>query len=142
MSFQHSSRILAPIMHWLFPNAPEETIHAIVLTVRKCAHVSEYAVLALLAWRAFKSPGRQVLAPWSWPMASWVLLFVFLYAASDEFHQRFVPSREASFTDVLLDSSGGVFALIFLWIIGRWRRRTLEQRRNVLESASLRKAEP
>jgi len=45
------------------------------------------------------------------------------YAASDEFHQLFVPSREASVLDVLIDTAGAVFALLLIWFIGRWRRR-------------------
>ena len=142
MSFQHSSRVIAPVLRWLFPTASAETIHAAVVAVRKCAHVTEYAVLALLAWRALNKPARRGLVAWRWPDAGWTLLLVLIYAASDEFHQHFVPSREASVRDVLLDTSGGVFALIFLWGVGRWRQRLTEQRRYDPAEAKLRKAEP
>jgi VanZ family protein len=50
------------------------------------------------------------------------LAIVALYAASDEFHQRFVPTREASVVDVFIDTSGAALALIFIWIVGRWRK--------------------
>ncbi len=46
-----------------------------------------------------------------------------LYAASDELHQFFVPGRNASFWDVLLDSAGaicGVLAVLgVVWLIRR-----------------------
>ncbi|HKD37773.1 MAG TPA: VanZ family protein, partial [Pirellulales bacterium] len=50
-----------------------------------------------------------------------VLLLIAL-AASDEYHQSFVPSRTAAVTDVLIDISGGVAALSIL-AIWRWARR-------------------
>src|SRR5690348_14761886 len=50
-SFQHSSRIIGPILHWLFPDMTPETINRIVTFARKCAHLTEYAILALLFWR-------------------------------------------------------------------------------------------
>jgi len=38
----------------------------------------------------------------------------FLYAASDEFHQSFVPTRSASFKDVLIDTIGIVVFYIVI----------------------------
>ena len=43
------------------------------------------------------------------------LALVMLYAASDEFHQRFVPSRDASAVDVMIDTGGAVLALFLVW---------------------------
>jgi len=122
MSFQRSSRILAPIIRWLFPHLPEETVSGIVFIIRKCAHLTEYAVLALLLWRAFRKPVRHDPRPWRWADARLAILCVGLYAASDEFHQLFVPHREGKVGDVLIDTSGGVAALLLLWAIGRLSR--------------------
>jgi VanZ family protein len=122
MSFRHSSRIIAPILHWLFPHMADTTVHAVVFAVRKAAHVTEYAILGLLVWRAIRKPNAASSRPWLWPQAGLCLLFVALYAASDEIHQAFVPTRQASAWDVLLDTLGGAFGLLFLWIIGRWRK--------------------
>ena len=122
MSFSHSSRIIAPILHWLFPQMTEATVHAVVFAVRKLAHVTEYAILGLLVWRAMRKSGAAHPRPWFWSQAAVVLLFVALYATSDEVHQAFVPTRQASVGDVLLDTLGGAFGLLFLWIIGRWRK--------------------
>ncbi len=122
-SFQRSSRILAPLIRWVYPSLPEERVHAVVFFIRKGAHVSEYAVLALLLWRALRKPSRGDTRPWSWSMAALAWLAAAIYAATDEFHQTLVPSRQGSALDVLLDSCGALLALIFLWAFGRWRRR-------------------
>ena len=45
-----------------------------------------------------------------------VILMVFLYACSDEFHQAFVPGRGPAFRDVLVDTSGGLTALLIIYI--------------------------
>jgi VanZ family protein len=121
-SFAHSSRLIAPLLHWLFPQMPDDTVYLMVLIVRKCAHLTEYAVFALLLWRALRKPVKNDSRPWNWREARLALLMVALYAASDEFHQCFVPTRTALVSDVLVDTAGGVAGLLALWIIGRWRK--------------------
>src|SRR5262245_56323215 len=69
MSFSHSSRIIAPILHWLFPQMSEESVHSIVFAVRKAAHVTEYAILGLLVWRALRKPSPTNRRPWLWAHA-------------------------------------------------------------------------
>jgi len=124
MSFQHSSHIIGPFVRWLLPGLSEHSVHAVVFAVRKCAHVTEYAILALVVWRALQKSRGQTPGGWLWSQAFLTLAVAALYAATDEFHQRFVPSRQASLWDVLLDTSGAALALVFLWIIGRWRKQT------------------
>jgi VanZ family protein len=70
--------------------------------LRKCAHVTEYAILGLLLLRAL---GRETPA----------LLGGVAYAASDELHQHFVSGRHASPIDVAIDSTGilvGILAYV------------------------------
>jgi VanZ family protein len=122
-SYEHSSLFVEPLLHWLFPHMPEAQIHAIHHLLRKCAHLAEYSVLALLLWRALCQAAKNVLRPWNWREARLTLLIVALYAASDEFHQVFVPTRTAQVSDVLVDTSGGAAGLLALWLIGRWRKR-------------------
>jgi len=69
--------------------------------IRKIAHVTEYFILALLMARALDNGSRtrkRVLL-----LAG---LYSVLYAASDEFHQVFVPERGPAVRDVLIDSIG------------------------------------
>ena len=122
-SAKRSSRIIGPIVHWLFPNLPEESVQEIIFYVRKAAHLTEFAILALLLWRAFRKPVKNDKRPWSWFEARNALLGVVIYAATDEIHQCFVPSRQGSVLDVLIDSSGGAIGLLALWAFGRWRKK-------------------
>jgi len=122
-SFSHSSRIIAPIVRWFFPQISPSALHSIVVVVRKGAHVSEYAILALLIWRWDRRVSGAQAQGWPWRSAVRTALWVMAYAASDEFHQRFVPSREASVLDVCIDTGGAVLALLLIWIVGRWRKR-------------------
>jgi VanZ family protein len=123
LSFQHSSRIIGPLVRWLFPHLSDEAVRDTVVFVRKCAHVTEFGILALLVWRALHKPKRDCPRPWQWPEAGRVTLLVMLYGASDELHQFFVASRQASVADVLLDTGGAVAALVLLWRVGRCRGR-------------------
>ena len=118
-----SSRIIAPLVRWLLPDLSEEAVQAVVLFVRKCAHVAEYAVLALLLWHALRRPPKPGSAPWRWSEAGLALAVAALYAATDELHQTMVPSRQGCVRDVLLDTSGAALALLCLWAVGRLRNR-------------------
>lgn len=75
---------------------PEEVFWDFVL--KKSAHIFEFAVLYLLAYRAFN---RQSHNYWLAP-----IIFALFYAASDELHQRFVPGRNSRFADIGFDSLG------------------------------------
>ena len=86
-SFHHSSRLIAPFLHWLFPNLSQHAIDTVVTFVRKCAHLTEYGVIGGLLYRAL---GREALA----------LATGIVYAATDELHQYFVRGRHASPVDV------------------------------------------
>ena len=122
-SYQHSSRLIAPLVKFLFPAISQESLDLMVLYVRKCAHLTEYAILAWLFWRAVRKPVKRDPRPWSWPLAAGAMLFVALYAASDEFHQKFVASRDGSLRDVAIDTTGAVLGMLVFWGLGRWRRR-------------------
>lgn len=122
-SYQHSSRLFEPFIRWLFPHLAEARVQELHHLFRKCGHLSEYSVFALLVWRAIRRPQRNSPRPWRWDEAGLTLAIVFAYAASDELHQVFVPTRTALASDVLIDSSGGAAALLILWIFGRCRKK-------------------
>jgi VanZ family protein len=80
--------------------------------LRKIAHIAEYFVLTLLLWIAFKgSFGMNTVSLFIYPA-----LVSFLYAALDEFHQSFVPSRSGNIHDVLIDAIGIISFYIVLQI--------------------------
>jgi VanZ family protein len=121
-SGQHSSRIIAPLLRWLKPDISEAALDRAVFIVRKGAHVTEFAVLAALLWRARRQPVKNDSRPWQWAHAAFAVGIAALYSASDELHQLFVPHREARFHDVLLDTVGAVLGLLVIWALGRWRK--------------------
>jgi VanZ family protein len=118
MSVEHTSRIIGRFLRWLYPTISLFTILQVHFFLRKLAHVSEYAVLAVLLYRAFVHTalkGRRALS------AGLVLLLCAAYAATDEFHQSFVPSRTASLRDVMIDLCGALLAVILYWSIATRR---------------------
>lgn len=117
-SYQHSSLLVEPLLRWLFPNMPQQEIAEIHHLFRKCCHLTVYAVLALLVFRALRH-SKTELSPWSWPRIGGTLLIVFLYASSDEYHQSFVPTRQPLFSDVCIDTFGGAFGLLVAWVCHR-----------------------
>jgi VanZ family protein len=59
---------------------------------------------------------------WKLRHATLSIMFVFFYAAGDEFHQSFVPSRTANVNDVLIDLLGGICGIIWM-ILSHERKR-------------------
>jgi len=122
-SYRHSSTLFEPLLHWLFPHLPQAQVETLHYYFRKCAHLSEYAILALLLRRAIRQAPKQSRRPWRWDEAGLALAIVYLYAASDELHQVFVPNRCGQVSDVLVDCSGAVLGLGLLWFGGKILKR-------------------
>jgi VanZ family protein len=110
-SANNTSRIVGPLVLWLFPNTSAETMRIIHGITRKLAHFTEYALLSFLAARAFRTSSNSLLHQ-HWFLISLVLVVV--YALLDEYHQSFVPSRTASVVDSLIDMAGGLTILLVL----------------------------
>ena len=119
-NLNHSSRLIEPLLHWLFPHMAQTHIEAIHHAIRKGCHLTEYAILGILLWRAVRKPVRREPRPWSWRHATIAVLIVFLYASSDELHQIFVPTRTPMVSDVFIDTTGAILGMIALWMLGKW----------------------
>jgi len=74
---------------------------------RKIAHITEYAVLTFLFFRASSQNLNYKKA------ISYSALFSITYALTDEYHQLFVFGRGGNLGDVFIDSLG-VFLAVFL----------------------------
>lgn len=118
-SSENTASIIQPWIVWFFPRMSPEAVDRLHAAIRKSAHVTEYAICALLVARALIGSSRPLLAR-GWFVVGILLLAAL--AASDEYHQSFVPSRTAAVGDVLIDMSGGAAALSIL-AIWRWLRR-------------------
>jgi VanZ family protein len=123
-SARNTSRLIGPILRFFNPEVSDETIRSVQMVVRKGAHVTVYAVLALLLWRGnriyFGKPPQM-----SWREYWCILAFCVVYAVSDEFHQSFVSSRYGSVYDVLLDAAGAAAGLLLLRALMLRRKRNL-----------------
>ena len=80
--------------------------------IRKLAHFTIYAILGLLLMSLaetfdFTNKKRIILS----------LLVGILYASLDEFHQSFIPGRTAAVTDVLIDTSGVITGILFIFLV-------------------------
>lgn len=112
-SMSETSRFVRPFLEFVFPGTPESTLKIYHAYIRKFAHLFEYAVLALFASRAFLSSGKQILRKY-WYLFTFALIL--LIAAIDETNQSFNPMRTASFYDVLIDCSGGILMILFVFL--------------------------
>ena len=107
-SAEHTGELLLPVLRWLLPWASPGDLDAIHGLVRKGAHLTEYAILAALWYRAFTS-GRRLSAR----AAGWRAFGISLvWAALDEWHQAFLPSRTSSAADVGIDGAGAALVLL------------------------------
>lgn len=80
------------------------------IAVRKIAHVSEFAVLAVLLWRAWTKTLLKGGIGRFCNIAS--LAISALYALTDEWHQTFVPGRSACLSDAAIDTGGALLGLL------------------------------
>jgi VanZ family protein len=96
---------------------PGDGSHGVLdLILRKLAHITEYVVLTLAWWRAWRGLGflgddRAAIAL--------AVATALAYSVSDEFHQTFVDGRHGTPVDVLIDSVGMTLAALYA------RRRSL-----------------
>ena len=120
-SSAETSKIIGSLIKFFFPSADEAFIAIVHAIVRKTAHLTEYAILASLAARAFLTSSSAWLRKY-W--ALWAILLVAVAASLDEFNQSFNVQRTGSPMDTLLDISGGLLALTLIWMIRKRKRPT------------------
>src|SRR5437660_3425729 len=110
MSAEHTSRFLGPFLRWLKPDVTADAIAKVQLFVRKVAHLTEYAILATLLWRAVYSGTNLKIKISTLFVTVWAVST--LIAIADEFHESLVASRTASIGDVRIDMIGAVVGLL------------------------------
>ncbi len=103
-------------------------------------HFVEYAVLALLFYRMAVIEKIQRLRK---DPALVTLVFASLYGLSDEIHQYWVPTRQTSGLDWMMDTMGASFVVLIFFVIrkyvkkavgGKRNDQTLDCSKNILES--------
>ena len=119
-SMSNTSRFVRPLLEFLFPNSPEETLIVYHSYIRKLAHVTEYAMLAFWASRAFSSSTVEFLRRF-WSLFAFGLIFI--VASVDETNQSYNASRTGSIYDVLLDITGGTAMILVFYLFSEYRKR-------------------
>lgn len=109
----NTSRIIRPLLEWFFPAANAVVLDVYHGYIRKLAHFTEYAVLGFFASRAFRHSSQNILRRF-WFL--WAFLFVAFVAVADEYNQSFNPLRTSSGYDVLIDTTGGLFAVAVFYL--------------------------
>lgn len=89
-----------------------EIYEILTVLVRKSAHATEYALLAVSILYALRCNDVQS------DKANWLAWFMtVLYACTDEFHQLFVPGRAGLLTDVMIDAAGAAAGLMVIYLL-------------------------
>ena len=115
---QQTARVIIPILHWLFPFASHRVLHLMHVAIRKLAHITEFAVFSIAVFHGVRGerPGWRL----NWALCT--LLVAVAYGGLDEWHQSFVPLREARVRDVAIDAIGAVLAQVLVWAYAKWCR--------------------
>jgi VanZ family protein len=86
---------------FLFSNQSNLDIPQLYLHQDKLAHLSEYMLLGLFAWRCFRHRFENLKT-----LLIISLVFCSLYGALDEIHQYFIPNRQMDILDWCADTIG------------------------------------
>ena len=120
LSSSNTSRILYPLLHYLF-NLDWDHFEHWHFFIRKGGHVFGYAMLSFLLFRAWRATLRAEGDPkWTLRWANIAILGTILVASLDEWHQSFIPSRTGRWQDVVLDSCAGIAGQILMLLWMKW----------------------
>lgn len=118
LSAHNTSRILYPLLHYLFGLTPAHFDHW-HFYIRKGGHVFGYGLLSILLFRAWRETLPALGHPrWTLRWANIAILGTALVASLDEWHQSMLPARTGRWQDVVLDTCAGIAAqiLVLLWV--------------------------
>ena len=103
--------LILPVIIWIgviftISSIPSPKIpYGYIPQIDKGVHLYEYLVLSV--FYLYSTKGKYKL---------WGIVLIVLLAGIDEFHQRFIPGRDASLLDLMADITGGGFGL---WMLKR-----------------------
>ena len=117
-SGEKTARVIIPLLHWLFPAATPRMLRLMHVGIRKMAHVTEFGLFSVTVFHGIRG-GR---SGWRFRWALATLVTAVTYAGLDEWHQSFVPVRQASARDVAIDALGALLAQVLVWAYANWRQ--------------------
>jgi VanZ family protein len=117
-SGEETARVFIPLLRWLFPAATPHMLHLMHVGIRKLVPVTESGIFSITVFPGIRG-GR---SGWRFSWALVTLVIAVVYAGIDEWHQSFVPLREARARDVAIDPLGAMLAQVLVWAYANWRR--------------------
>lgn len=90
--------------------------------IRKIAHMSVYFILAILLIISLHIKNHININKNIYI----TLTICFLYACTDEFHQKFIGGRTGQFSDVLIDTLGASFGLLLWTLIMKHKEKSIK----------------
>jgi VanZ family protein len=135
-SIENTADYVKPFWFGRFGFLPYQRFWEFVEALRKGGHLMGYGLVCLAFFgTSYWWLVRRAHFPDGWVLknraAGWALVLTMLLGSADEIHQRFVPQRTSTITDVGFDVCGGYFAIMALFAFLR-----LRDRKNAPESAT------
>lgn len=118
--------LLAPFLDRLPHGDRLRALDVLTLLIRKAGHFTEYTLLGAALWVHLRQVSRVTALKWA---ALWSWLAGTLYAATDEWHQVFVPGRDGRIWDVLLDSAGVLTGVLLAMALVTWGSKRRNKRK-------------
>jgi VanZ family protein len=132
--------ILGGLLAFLYVSLSHTTLDLLDTFIRKLAHLTEYAIFALLLYRSCRGSTtlpaagglpRESAAPlsrgrlparcgWRPGVAFWCIVIATLYSATDEYHQSFTPNRVPSALDCVIDTTGAAVGMLLTYFAVRF----------------------
>jgi VanZ family protein len=114
-SAAQTGRVILPLLHWLFPSASRHALRVMHFAIRKAAHVTEFAAFSIAVFHGVRADR----SGWRFSWAAITLLVSVAFGALDEWHQSFVPLREPTVRDVIIDTVGAFLAQVLVWVYAK-----------------------
>ena len=102
---------LYAILIFLYSSLSQPPLRPKILHADKLLHIAEYAIFGFLLARAAKNSSALRLRT---NFRSFAVIFAVLYGLSDEWHQYFVPGRQAEMLDIIADGIGAFLGQTFI----------------------------
>ncbi len=122
LSFRVAKKIITLAQNVLEANWSDGAVLHMAMSihflVRKCAHVTEYVLLSIFTTIFLRAYGQMQVKRYLT-----AAIFCVLVAISDEVHQLFVPNREGSVRDVLIDTLGVIIGIALIVVVRKILRR-------------------
>ncbi len=115
--------ILARLLALFDLSVSQTTLDLLDTIIRKLAHLTEYAIFALLLYRSCYGsttlPAASCPLPtrcgWRPRLTFWCVVIAALYSVTDEYHQSFTPNRVPSALDCVIDTTGATVGMLIAY---------------------------